>query len=118
MSNGFQSRPKREPASASGASAATVRLVLGVVGPNAATPGARSTAHLDDAPTPREVSRRADRAVHYLVREVEGGERRLARPPPSNPQKGFKKPDLMGLPLKVLCERGGWQALDTRPDSR
>ena len=43
MSNGFQSRPKGEPACASGASATTARLVLGVVGPKAATPGARST---------------------------------------------------------------------------
>ena len=35
MFNGFQSRPKGEPASASGASAATVHLVLHVVGPEA-----------------------------------------------------------------------------------
>ena len=34
MSNGFQSRPKGEPAPASGASIATVRLVLDVVGPD------------------------------------------------------------------------------------
>ncbi len=33
MSNGFQSRPEGEPASTSGASDATVQLVLDVVGP-------------------------------------------------------------------------------------
>ena len=33
MSNGFQSRPEGEPASASGASAANVQLVLDVVEP-------------------------------------------------------------------------------------
>ena len=34
MSNGFQSRPKGEPGPASGASIASVRLVLDVVGPD------------------------------------------------------------------------------------
>ena len=35
MSDGFQNRPEGEPASASGASVATVQLVLDVVGPEA-----------------------------------------------------------------------------------